>query len=65
MDKEHIVLVQSLCVQGNQSNTAMESLTMHGLGVVHPLAKYNFEPFEFIAYEGTINMDHICCNKCD
>ena len=65
VNEEHIVLVQSLCVQGNQSNIAMESLVVHGMGVVHPLAQYNFESFEFIAYEGTINMDHICCIKCD
>ena len=38
VDEEHIVLVQSLCVHGNQFDTAMESLVMHGMGVVHPLA---------------------------
>ena len=38
VDEEHIVLVQSLYVHGNQSDTAMESLVMHGMGVVHPLA---------------------------
>ena len=65
VDEEHIVLVQSLCVRGNQSDTAMESLAVHGMGVVHPLAQYNFEPFEFIAYGGAINMDHICCIKWD
>ena len=65
VDEEHIVLVQSLYVHGNQSDTAMESLVMHGMGVVHPLAWYNSETFDFIAHGGTINMDHICCNKCD
>ena len=38
VDEEHIVLVQSLYVHGNQSDTAMESLVMHGMDVVHPLA---------------------------
>ena len=60
VDEEHIVLVQSLCVRGNQSDTTMESLAVHGMGVVHPLAQYNFEPFEFFAYGGAINVDHIC-----
>ena len=65
VDEEQIVLMQSLCVQGNQSDIAMESLAMHGIGVMHPLARYNSEPFEFIDYGGTINMDHICCIKYD
>ena len=31
VDEEHIVLVQSLCVRGNQSDTTMESLAVHGM----------------------------------
>jgi len=65
VDEEPVVLVQSLCVRGNQSDIAMESLAVHGMGVVHPLAQYNFEPFKFFAYGGAINMDHICCIKRD
>ena len=37
VDEEQIVLMQSLYVQGNQSDIAMESLAMHGIGVMHPL----------------------------